>query len=295
MLHQIGGARVRDRVVPFRFLGQGVGSVEVGAEQRRFALIAEHVAFQEVRDGPRSAPRSDADGVRFRGPDVHQFEVATQPLEGMEAFALLPSDLDGAGQTLTVLELEGQEGVGNLRLVGFEVFEDEPNFADLIDANGPFHPALVVVAGGAPAEVADVHQVGGVAFDVDAGQLGVVVDPISLVHGLLKFEPAHGDHQPQHEEDRDRGHRAEKHEQEVLHTGRFGFRGLGDAPIFRSCEVFLDVEVGKVHAHLRETGEHASAAFGHLLDWGFSHRADAEHLAFQLVLGPDHLRAVDVL
>ena len=72
-------------------------------------------------------------------------------------------------------------------------------------------------------EVADVDQAGRVAVNDDARQLGVVVDPIPLVHRLLKFEPAHGDHQPQHEEDRERNPDGQQHKQEVLHTGRFGF------------------------------------------------------------------------
>ena len=62
-----------------------------------------------------------------------------------------------------------------------------------------------------------------VAVDGDVRQLGVVVDPIPLVHRLFKFEPAHGDHQPQHKEDRKRDHDGQNHEQEVLHTSPFAF------------------------------------------------------------------------
>ena len=174
-------------------------------------------------DGPRSAPRSDADGVRFRGPDVHQFEVATKPLQGVEALALLAANLDGAGQALSVFELEGQQSVRNLRSVWLEIFQHQPDAADLVDAHGAFHPPLVVIGGGAPVEVADVDQVGRVAVNDDARQLCVVVDPIPLVHRLFKFEAAHGDHQPQHEEDHERGPDGQQHEQKVLHTGRFGF------------------------------------------------------------------------
>ena len=64
---------------------------------------------------------------------------------------------------------------------------------------------------------------GRVAVDGNARQLCVVVDPIPLVHRLLKFEPAHGDHQPQHEEDRERGPDGQQHKHEVLHTARFAF------------------------------------------------------------------------
>jgi hypothetical protein len=118
----------------------------------------------------------------------------------VEALTLFSPNFDGTGEALSVFKLEGQEGVGDLRLVGFEVFEDKPNFADLVQAHLAFDPPFIEVLRGPPCEITDVFQLDDVPVEVGSRQPRVVVHPISFVLRLFEFEPAHGDHQPHHEE-----------------------------------------------------------------------------------------------
>ena len=115
----------------------------------------------------------------------------------MESLTLFSPNFNGTGEALPVFKLEGKEGVGDLRLVGFEIFEDEPNLADLVQAHFALNPPFIEVLRGPPGEIPDVFQPDYVSVEVGSRQLRVVVDPISFVLRLLKFEPAHGHHEAQ--------------------------------------------------------------------------------------------------
>ena len=62
-----------------------------------------------------------------------------------------------------------------------------------------------------------------------------------------------------------------------------------------SPEIRRHVDVFEVHAKVSEAGDHALAPLNHLFNRGFTHRADAKHLPFQMVLSPDDLGIVLLL
>ena len=62
-----------------------------------------------------------------------------------------------------------------------------------------------------------------------------------------------------------------------------------------SPEVGFNIHVVEFNAEITETGEHPLATLNHLCYGRLTHRAHAEHLAFQVVLPTDDLGVVFVL
>jgi hypothetical protein len=84
----------------------------------------------------------------------------------MKALTLFASNFDGTGKALPVFKFEGKERMGDLGFVGFEVFEDEPYFADLVQAHFAFNPSFIEVLGASPSEITDVFEPNRVSIEV---------------------------------------------------------------------------------------------------------------------------------